>query len=360
MLVSLDEMNQEFTGLIIGYGSIGRRHARAMAELTTTLAIVNRRESVRIQAMSDHPDARVVNRVESLDEANFPWTSTVAVIATWGSSHAEFFHCLADRGVRLFLCEKPMASSVALAHGMVGRAKRDGIRLGVNHCLRYSRIVPALRHFAEEHGLGEPVAVAVDGGAGCVVTNGIHWVDFATELFGSDPERVISMLGGEPINPRSPDLRYYGGSAVWEFGGGRAAMISFNNGSSIEPVARVYFRNAVAELAYVDLGTDVFINAIVRRREPVAVERFPAVTRTGPAVETLFSGRLPGVRLFKEGIRAAIQDVMEQGALLVPGGTGATAVSSCVGALIAARERRTVELPILPDSPWGQETWPIS
>src|SRR4051794_18894303 len=105
-------MNAEHTALVIGYGSIGRRHARVLASLTPALVIVNRRESVRTQAAHDHPGARVVERLEELDQEDFPWADTLAVIATWGPSHASLFHALADRGVRRILCEKPLAASV--------------------------------------------------------------------------------------------------------------------------------------------------------------------------------------------------------------------------------------------------------
>src|SRR5690242_456596 len=97
--------------VVIGYGSIGRRHARTLAALGCSLVIVNRRENVRAQAKLDHPSARVIDRLQVLDRENFDWHSSVAVIASWGPSHAAFFHMLADRGARSILCEKPMAAS---------------------------------------------------------------------------------------------------------------------------------------------------------------------------------------------------------------------------------------------------------
>jgi predicted dehydrogenase len=354
------DLSNAFNALVIGYGSIGYRHAKILAALTPSLAIVNRREDVRIRARRDHPGALVVEQLEELDRASFSWKSTLAVIATWGPSHAEFFHKLADRGVRHILCEKPMASSVADACNMMIRAGREQIVLGVNQCMRYAGIVPALRRFFQEHELGEPVAVVVEGGAGGIVTNGIHWVDFATELFGTTPQYVVATARGEPINPRSPALLFYGGTATWRFDREREATISFSNRSSLEPVAQIFLRDAVVEITYASSDSDVYLHAVVRSREKASVVKFPAVTRTGQAGEKLFEGRLPGVRMFLEGIQHAVFDVLQHNACVSSPQSGVNALDSCIGALVSAREGRYISLPSGPTSSWREENWPIS
>lgn len=353
-------MGTDITGLVIGYGSIGRRHAQVLSTLTSSIAIVNRRESVRRQAAQDHPRARIAERLAALDGEGFPWESTIAVIATWGPSHASLFGELADRGVRYVLCEKPLAASVGLADAMVRRAESQQIVLAVNHDVRFARLAPALRAFAAARELGAPVAVVVEGGAACLVTNGIHWIDFAAELFGAEPEQVISTVYGEAINPRAPDLGFYGGTAIWRFSDQREAVITLSNRSSVEPTVRVYFRDAVAEIEYVSTEAGLYLNAVIRRRDWAAVARFPAVTRTGPVVDEIFAGRLPEVRTFSEGMQAAVREVLEGDVRTCSGYVGAKAVSFCIGALIAAREGRAVTLPIDPASSWGQAVWPIS
>lgn len=347
------------TGLVIGYGSIGRRHARVLRELTPSLAIVNRRETIRAQAQRDHPSAWVVDRLQALDELDFPWPATLAVIATWGPSHSDFFHQLADRGVRHILCEKPMAVSVAQATAMVRRAKGEGISLGVNHCLRYVDIVPSLRQFLWSHALGEPVRVVVSGGAACMATNGLHWLDFAAELFGVDPQEVVGFVRGDRINPRSPDLMYFGGGAVWRFVGGREAVLLLSNLSSVEQIARIYCADSVVVLSYAATVEDTFIQASIWRAAPRRYED-AAIEVVHGTDELLFTGRLPGVRMFLQGIRAAMEDVVHAGAGRSPGAVGLTAVSAVVGALASERDRRAMKLPILASSPWGRHEWPMS
>ena len=340
-------------GLLIGYGSIGRYHARALGRMGLPLVIVDGNEQARRQAAEAAPSARVVGSLAELDGRAMN-ERTLAVIATWGPSHAEIFHALVDRGVRRVFCEKPLAHSVAEARRMVQRAEHDRVALGVDHFLRFTRLAPALLELASLHGLGQPVAVMVEGGAACLLTNGLHWIDFASTLFGAAPQRVVSTARGQRINPRSPDLLIYGGTAIWSFGEGREAVISLNESSSVALKARIFFRDAVVETD----GDGEHVTA--RRRDRAAVERFPAVTRTGPAVETLLDGKLPGTRTFDEGLDAALAETAAGSAGTSPGAAGLEAVSSCIGALLAAREGRAIDLPIDPDSPEGRETWPIS
>jgi hypothetical protein len=111
--------------------------------------------------------------------------------------------------------------------------------------------------------------------------------------------------------------------------------------------------------AMVELDKDLE-SIVIRRRDPAAVARFPAVTRTGPVTEILFEGRLPGMPTYLDGIKAAIGEVGRGGDVTCPGSIGAGAVAMCIGALVASRERQFINLPIDPASPWGQEHWPIS
>lgn len=341
-------------GLVLGVGSVGRRHARTLAALLGNLALVEAVPAAREAAAAEHPTARVVADLPSLDRHAPDYPRAVAVIATWGPSHAELFHALAQRGVRRILCEKPMAASVADADSMATRARREGIALSVHHYIRYAGLAPALHRVTQEHSLGPPVALVVTGGASCLVTNGIHWLDFAAELFDAAPRRVVSTAAGAPINPRSPDLAIYGGTAAFDFGEGREALLSLNNGSSVALTARVYYKDGVAEL-------DGDLSLRLRRRDPEAVARFPAVTRTGPAAETLFEGVPPGLVAYLDGMRLAAEDV-RRGVpeVLCPPEAGSQAVSACVGALVAARDGHRIDLPIDPGSSDGRQQWPIS
>ena len=346
-------MTERSTAVVVGYGSVGSTHARLLAALGMPLAIVEAKPDARTRAQVAHPEATVAARLEDLD-ASLAWRAALAVIATWGPSHAAVFGALADRGVRRILGEKPLAASIADAEAMVARAARDGIVLASNHYLRYSGFVTAFRQLAHELRLGDPVAVIGAGGASCLVTVGIHWVDLAMQLFGGAPERVISTAVGEPINPRSPECGYYGGTSVWTFAGGRQLTLAFSNRSSVYPRLDIYFRDAVASVA------DSSHEVTVRRRDMDAVARFPSITRTGPAADEIFRSRLDGVLDWDDALTLGLRELAAGKADLCPASAGAVAVNASIGALAAAREGRAVDLPIASDSAWARETWPIT
>lgn len=344
--------------LVLGYGSIGRRHARALASRGHALAIVNRRSEVRAQAKADHPAALVAESVEELDRLGFQWDSAVAVIATWGPGHAEHLCQLANRGVRRVLCEKPMATSVADARAMVitGGALDYA---GCNHTLRFARLAGAVNALAGAHRLGEPVALVVQGGAACLVTNGIHWLDFGTQLFGAAPVSVTSTAMGAPINPRSPELSLFGGTAVWSYPGDRETVVTFSNGASLVPSARVLYRDAAMELGYVGVGADSVLHVRLDTREPEAIARFPQVTRTGPVSVRRFEGPVPGALTFNEGLDVAVAELAEGSSPTCSLAVGAAAVEHTVGALEAGRESRRVSFGDR-RAEWHATQWPMS
>ena len=69
--------------IVLGFGSIGRRFCRVLHDDGMPLTIVNRRESVRLEAAAEFPSARVVDQLEALDGDGVDWAGTLAVIATW-------------------------------------------------------------------------------------------------------------------------------------------------------------------------------------------------------------------------------------------------------------------------------------
>jgi predicted dehydrogenase len=331
---------------------MGRRHAKALAPLISALHIVDASDSARQTAQLDHPSAHVAPDLATLDRYISHWGSTLAIIATWAPSHAEIFRLLVDRGVRKIVCEKPLATSVADAEEMVCRAARNEVALVSNHYFRNSGFVLGLVRLAESHGFGLPLMMTVVGGAHCLVTNGIHWIDFASQLFGGQPESVVSTAHGDPINPRSKDLLHFGGSAIWHFGD-RELVMALTNRSSVYPIVQIYFRDAVAEV-------DEWFHVKLRRRPRDARANELPVTRTGEAVEMVFSGPLPGVLSMEEALRDSFWRLLDGTEHLSPADAAMAALNTCIGALASASHGGPLSLPLTPDGRWGRQRWPIT
>lgn len=348
-------MKFDYIAIVVGYGSIGKKHARIIHKLVSDVIIIDESEEMRNQAMNDYPHSAVLVNLEELKKnPTLKWDRTCAIIATWGPSHSTIFNWLADHGVKKILCEKPMAASVNKAHQMKERARCDGIALTVTHYIRYSNFSKAVDNFCNDHDLGEPELVIIRGGAACIATNGIHWIDLIIQIFGAEPNYVYSTAIDDKINPRSESLGFYGGSSVWSFPDGREAVIAFTNKSSIAAYCTIYYKNAIIEF-----GDDLSVNIYHRDRD--SITKFPKITRTGHANELIYNGRLDGVLDFFGSLRNAHIDLLSNdNQFLCDASIGVTSVSAIIGALISGDLRSPIQLPINPESERGLKEYPIS
>lgn len=339
-------------GVLVGYGSIGRAHARVLGRYCRRLVVADHGGSAREAARLDHPEAVVV---ASLDEviATESLGAAVVVIATWGPSHADVFERVIGAGCRRVLCEKPIADSIARGAAMVASAEVHGVALAVNYVRRQGREAEGLRSLAERFELGPAVSIVAHGGARGLVTNGIHTVELACDVLGADPVAVVSSARGEHVNPRSDALSFFGGSAIWTFPGGRELVVSYPLGSSLKEHLFVYHRDAVVVVAD---GA----SARVHRRPPGDVAAHPAVTFTGFPSETLWDDALPSVVGGDERIAAALRAVRDGDAGVLRPEHHLRALGACIGALESGATGARVDLPVDPESELGRRRWAIS
>src|SRR5262245_1172293 len=95
--------------MIVGAGTIAYRHAAACRDLAGAelVAVCDVREDAAA-ALADRFE--VAARYSDLDVLLGEHSADLAVVATWGASHAETTRRLVGSGrVRAILCEKPLA-----------------------------------------------------------------------------------------------------------------------------------------------------------------------------------------------------------------------------------------------------------
>jgi predicted dehydrogenase len=124
--------------LIVGLGSIGRRHARLARELLPDAEIT----ALRHARCSDGGEPGVDHCVTTLSAA-LRRRPQAAVVANPAPYHLDVACPLADAGVHL-LVEKPIASTSAGVSDLIAVSQARGVALLVGYDLRFSE---ALQHF---------------------------------------------------------------------------------------------------------------------------------------------------------------------------------------------------------------------
>lgn len=144
--------------LIVGLGSIGRRHVRLAREVVPGARIV----VLRHRNCQDLPSVGVDHCVTCLDEA-LRFRPQAAVIANPTSCHLEVALALAHAGAQL-LVEKPIASTAQGVSKLIDVCRARGITLMMGYNLRF---LPSLRRFREllaENRIGRVLSVRAEVG----------------------------------------------------------------------------------------------------------------------------------------------------------------------------------------------------
>jgi predicted dehydrogenase len=136
--------------------------------------------------------------------------------------------------VKGILAQKPVAFTLDEAVEMVQLCDEAGVKLGVNHNMRYDQSMRALRTLLDEGVLGEPVVGAIvmnarphwqefikPYGRIALLNMSIHHLDAFRYLFG-DPERIVVSVRNDP----SHDFTHQDGMAFYilEYGNGLRAI----------------------------------------------------------------------------------------------------------------------------------------
>ncbi len=188
---------------IVGYGLAGRVfHAPLIAAtdgLDVTTIVTSDAARAR-QAAAEHPEARVVPRVEDL------WTATspeLVVVATANQTHVPIALAAIEHGVPVVV-EKPAAVTSDDAETLVEQADRAGVLLTVFQNRRWDTDQLTLRRLIDENALGEVTRyesrferwrpnldpakprenLSPTEGGGVLLDLGVHLVDQAMVLFG--------------------------------------------------------------------------------------------------------------------------------------------------------------------------------
>ena len=339
-------------GLLIGVGSVGKHHAKIMANRYEKLFLVDPAPDVgdwlkkNIECEYKH----FSSLSEAIGALSSPLSSVTAVISHLAPDHFDAFTKLADAGVRHIVCEKPISDSLSVGRAMVDRADRENIRFTVGFPRRFLNTAKTINSFSISELGGPPSSLVVHGGAKCLITFGAHFVDLALDIFGSPPLRVAGFGSSQPINPRRKDLGYWEGSLSWEFSGNRYLTVSFTNQSSVQALGVLY-----APHGTMNLYPDGKVTMVKRNMDEIAKD--PRVTRVGVCVDKPEQV----IPLFAPSeINVILDEVESESDILYSSKHIMESLEASIGGLIAAETKQLIEFPISKDHPLFGKSWNVT
>jgi len=218
---------------IIGAGSYGEQHARALAELTSArLAAASRTNEAALQQFTALYGGRGYTDYRALlaDEA-----VEAVVIATPHHLHTTIVEDAARAGKHILL-EKPMAPTLAECDRILAAVAAAGVKLMVGHTNQFARAYRTAKAILDSGEMGEVIFglstmskfwfesnrrdwhLSRETGGGMWMTAGIHCLDRLTWLVGSRVSNVDAQLGTRYHQQAADDvglifLRYDNGAA---------------------------------------------------------------------------------------------------------------------------------------------------
>jgi predicted dehydrogenase len=340
-------------GLIVGVGSIGRRHAVVMAERYEQLFVVDA-QSTALDWCRENlgPSVRLYESIDALIPAIKQSASDVtAVISTWGPYHFAIFSALVDAGVRIIYCEKPVAVSLKQVSAYAEKVRSYSISFNTGLHLRYRNLGESIIALAKTYLGGPPSLGVIAGGAKCMATNGIHWLDLASCIFGSPPSFVLAGLQRHEINPRTSTVGFWQGVGTWGYSDGRFLSVSYSNYSSVDGTATWF-------CPFGTIRVTPSLEILVDMRNLDEVAKDSRVTRVGEVMPI----NLPIQPLIDRGSILARQlDDLENGnPIPFEWVSPLSTVEALLGAFESSHRQTALSLPVSNDVLQSSIEWEIS
>jgi UDP-N-acetylglucosamine 3-dehydrogenase len=187
---------------VIGYGAIGRHHARNLAQLENVefVGVVDEDDTARAEAAA--AGFATFASIEGL--AGRRPNGVVVSVPT--SAHQDVALRAIDLGYGV-LIEKPIATTVDVGEQIIESAHKRGVAIMIGYVERYNPAVIALRQFMQDGGLGKIFGISARRlgtmparikDANVLVDIGVHDLDMAAFLLDSELQ-LRSAQGGRAI-----------------------------------------------------------------------------------------------------------------------------------------------------------------
>lgn len=192
---------------VIGAGRMGRRHVAVARNAGLDLAgIADQSRDALAQAKLEGniDDALLYDDAARMLQERRPGC---VIIATTAPSHAHYVELAVKSGAKFVLCEKPLGVSIAECDRVLELCARNGVRLAVNHQMRYMEQYTIPKSLVSGPEIGGLTSVTVVAGNFGIAMNGTHYFEMFRFMTGESPAEVSAWFSRNSVpNPRGPEF----------------------------------------------------------------------------------------------------------------------------------------------------------
>lgn len=202
------------TSALVGCGRMGQRHAQALRGLGILLvAVADPFEEARAAVLQASPSESSPTGFTSLEEMLSATVPELLVIATTADAHAPQVLQAIEAGVRLIVLEKPVATSLLACQELMRAADQHGVRVAVNHQMRYLPQYRIPRDLLASPAFGGFKSMHIAAGNFGMAMNATHYFEAFRFLADEAPVEVSAWFDAQSLpNPRGPQFADVSGS----------------------------------------------------------------------------------------------------------------------------------------------------
>ena len=179
-------MDKNYNIAIIGCGGISHMHAGwYVNEPRTTITAIADLDEERLNSFGEryNIEKKFTDYIEMLEKEEIDLVS----VCTRPKHHAPIVIETAKRGVKGILSEKPMAENLGQAKQMLEACKQHGVKLAIDHQVRFSTPYQHARQMIADGAIGEIYRIHGICGGGDLKDNATHTVDLMLYVYSDKP-----------------------------------------------------------------------------------------------------------------------------------------------------------------------------
>jgi predicted dehydrogenase len=217
---------------VVGLGRMGLRHVQAAQSLG--MAVIGGADpsaEARAALSRDHgvaPEACFADGAAMLDALR----PEALVVATTAPAHASLVQAAVRAGVKYILCEKPMARSLAEAEAMIEACNAAGVRLAINHQMRFMDQYTEVKDQIGTKAMGPLASITVAASNFGLAMNASHYFEMFRYMTGAPVAEIAAWFDAEKLaNPRGPQFEDASGRVLARTASGVTLYLDFPAGA---------------------------------------------------------------------------------------------------------------------------------